>query len=305
METNGAKPKEELNIINGDVEGSISTKTDDTTVENGLNVNKGAYSENFGRYLKNYGGYSIVNGYVNENYGRDNAVFGYGNIVGVAPDFTKLTNTGQQQYDKTGWISRMSMHGLNSDGLPGNEGNKDKAVFDPDIGSKSIVGGLHNRVKAKQSIVEGENNIIDNVNSSRNIIVGSDNIVVGGSNNVALGRGLSLNGFDGIQAAIGRYNKQIAKVLFMIGNGEAAQKDSAGNIIKAEFRSNAFEVYNDGHTQAGRSTTNEDNDLTLVTKDYISQILNNKLDKITGTTLYGQVYTKQADGNNVMVDMVS
>ena len=60
------------------------------------------------------------------------------------------------------------------------------------------------------------------------------------------------------QIAIGHFNVGKNDTIFEIGNGTGG----------ADF-SNAFEVYKDGHVNAGRATLSTDNELTLITKGYL------------------------------------
>jgi hypothetical protein len=259
------------NFKSGKAAGSITIETGDNSIETGLNENNGAYSANFGRFLSNYAGYSLLSGYNNKNYGRDNAIFGYGNQVGIAPDFSKLTEAGKIQYESTGWTEEMSMYGLNSTGFANNIYNKDlgtgqtgdKAVFDPLLSENNLVFGLNNIVEQKYSIVGGRYNQLLSKEGHDLIVIGHNNYIDRKVENSAIiGQGLKVYNSMAIQNIFGRYNSLYAPAMFIIGNGNSDTK-----------RSNAFMVLKDGAVMGGRATQENDNDLTLVTKGYVKSLL--------------------------------
>lgn len=294
------------NLKDGNILGSVTSNTGDLTVEDGKNVDNGAYSENFGRYLANYGAYSLNTGYNNKNYGRDNLLSGYGNIVGQEPNFDNLTEAGATQYAQTGWTASMSMYGLNSTGYandvngidPSTGQTGDKLVFDPDKSSKNIVSGLNNNrgLTIRESVVVGRNNKAANVFSS--IIIGNNNEVNGGTGNSAFGRGLFIASNKGIQHVVGQYNAKIALAAFMVGNGSDDNN-----------RSNAMTVMYDGTVKAGKATTDEDDALTLITKNYLltklSGLTTNALPKVETTDTYSRAYAVDANGNQIMIQIAA
>ena len=243
------------NLKNGEAAGSITTNTGDEDVKNGVNVDKGAYSANIGRYLENHAAYSIVTGYDSENYSKNSAVFGNNNKVGTPPDFMNLTNDGKTQYESTGWTRDMSIYGLNSDGFSGKTGNKDKLVFNPTIASDNLVSGFRNVItKATYSIISGKENNID-VATEGLVIAGRSNTIINEVKNSAIiGKGLTGYTAHSTQNIFGTYNKINAEADFIIGNG-----------TNAENRKNAFEVYHDGRAKV-YSAPIEDNDVVRKTE---------------------------------------
>ena len=172
----------------------------------------------------------------------------------------------------------MSMYGLNSDGIQGAEGNKDKAVFNTSIGTRNLVSGLSNTVLASNSLVSGTNNKLINTQGMGLVVGGSNNVIDSSvKNSLIVGDGLLVYNSTAIQNIIGRYNAKYAPGIFIVGNG-ASDKD----------RKNMFIVTKDGQVLGGRSTIDTDSGITLTTKDYVDCRGNNKLDKITYDQTSGQ-----------------
>lgn len=132
--------------------------------------------------------------------------------------------------------------------------------------SGTHAGGIGNNliVKALDSFSAGVSNVIEE----------------GGSGSMTLGEYL-LSRYRA-QLIAGTANENKPDTVVEIGNGWIE-----GNTPK--IRSNAFEVYRDGHSESGRSTTDEDGDKTLVTKDYMLANIGTKL--YLHTLAFNQTFT--------------
>ena len=87
------------------------------------------------------------------------------------------------------------------------------------------------------------------------------------------------------QFVAGKYNANKEGTVAEFGNGTE------------ESPSNAFEVYKDGHIEAGRSTTAEDGDKTLATKDYV--------DNNSGAVKFIEVAESTTDENGNIVPVIT
>lgn len=293
-----------LNIKDGIMPGTITTNSGDETVETGLNVDNGSYSAVFGRYLKNYAGYSLLSGYNNKNYGRDNVVVGLQNEIGTAIDITKLTEQARIEYENTGWTSRISINGLNSDGTVSDVG--DKLAFNPKAPSRNIVCGYDNILYTQNSIIGGTKIKISGQpnRNDRNLCTISNMLIVGSNitlenttsvnSSCLIGIGLRLNNaFHGTQCILGRYNDPNANndAIFVVGCGTSGDKRKNAIIVREHYSTHEQKVeipinfYVNGTTtlknlsvvnitSSGKITTTRDildtdEDTTVTTKKYV------------------------------------
>jgi hypothetical protein len=138
-------------------------------------------------------------------------------------------------------------------------------------GAKAIAAGNHSEANGDSSVAIGYYSIADGDQSAA---FGYETYA-GGDYSLATGMNTSANG--DVQFVSGRYNKKDEKNKFavIVGNGEDEDvKDEDGNII-TQNRSNAYtlnwegDAWYAGRVKVGRSTTDEDEDLVLVSKDYL------------------------------------
>lgn len=121
----------------------------------------------------------------------------------------------------------------------------------------SIISGIQNQVYgADQSLIVGASNFSD---ISYGIIVGLGNSIEGNFNS-AIGRGLTRNENNSQGSLIiGTYNDEETNTLLEVGNGS-----------DDTHRSNAFEVYQDGHAEVQTQGTT---DKSVATKKYVDDQL--------------------------------
>ena len=137
-------------------------------------------------------------------------------------------------------------------------------------GNYAHVEGVNNTNLANYSHVEGHNNInsgeISHIEGSWNNNSGYNAHIFGHHN---------ANTYDH-KVIFGWYNQNKADTILEIGNGTSL------------LRSNAFEVYQDGHAEVGlMGLTNK----SVTTKEYVDTGLNGKVDKVTGKGLSSNDFT--------------
>ena len=139
-----------------------------------------------------------------------------------------------------------------------------------------VVGGGGPNSRRNLLEVRTDNSIVigPNTNNARQgyVYVSGGKNIIGEAATYAFAHGNNLTVNNWNQTTFGHFNDSDSTAQFMIGNG--------GSEIS---RSNAFEVYHDGHVVAGRSTKDTDSDKTLVTKDYMTATMDNRLSDIIGS----------------------
>lgn len=311
-----------FNVKDGIMPGAITTNTRDESVEKGVNVDNGSYSASFGRFLKNYAGYSLLSGYYNTNYGRDNLVAGIHNTIGAEIDTTQLTEQARAEYENTGWRSHISIYGLNSDGTISDAG--DKLAFNPKAPSRNIVCGYSNTVYTQNSIISGTKITLSgkpnpndrNLCSISNMLVVGSDITLENTTTVnsscLIGIGLRLNNaFHGTQCILGRYNDPNANndAIFVVGCGSSDKRKNA-IIVREHYSTHEQKVeipinfYVNGTTtlkslsatnidSSGKitsaNTIDADTDTTVTTKGYVAAKI--KVVQSTVNTLSTKVNT--------------
>lgn len=139
------------------------------------------------------------------------------------------------------------------------------------IGFDTFVGGQSNTAYGSCSSVLGRRNIAygnnEFISGNSNIACGSNSAVFGAKNiskgNQNFTAGV-LNTSDGnFQTVIGLCNDNKADTLFEVGNGTYG---TVGNTTTATSRSNAFEVYLDGHAELQVQGTTDN---SVATKKYV------------------------------------
>lgn len=150
------------------------------------------------------------------------------------------------------------------------------------IGFDTFVGGQGNTAYGNYSSVLGRSNTAygnnEFISGNKNVACGSSSAVFGtrneskGNQNFTAG---ALNTSDGnFQTVIGLCNDNKADTLFEVGNGTYETVD---NTTTATSRSNAFEVYMDGHAEIQTQGTT---DKSVVTKNYVDNTINTKLSTV-------------------------
>ena len=164
------------------------------------------------------------------------------------------------------------------------------------IGFDTFVGGQNNTAYGNCSSVLGRSNTAygnnEFISGNKNVTCGSNSAVFGarneskGNQNFTAG---ALNTSNGnFQTVIGLCNDNKTDTLFEVGNGEYENTD--GTIITT-VRSNAFEVYMDGHAEI---QTQGLTDKSVVTKNYVDSTINTKLSTVykpQGSTKFSELLT--------------
>lgn len=129
--------------------------------------------------------------------------------------------------------------------------------------------------------------------------IGVNNIVKG-RRNFAIGSRLTIDNTNWGAIALGVFNANTSGTMLVVGNGSDENN-----------RSNAFEVYKDGHAKVGKAINGE-SDLTVATKGYVDNYISSKVTavyKFKGTVAtyselpsenltVGDVYDVQETGDN-------
>ena len=150
------------------------------------------------------------------------------------------------------------------------------------IGFDSFVGGKSNTAYGSCSSVLGKTNIAygnnEFISGNSNIACGSNSAVFGAKNiskghqNFTAG---ALNTSDGnFQTVIGLCNDNKADTLFEVGNGTYETVDNTETVTS---RSNAFEVYMDGHAEIQTQGTT---DKSVVIKKYLNDTIASQISSV-------------------------
>ena len=226
------------------------------------NIAFGHYSAALGEWLFAGGDYSTVFGYANKVFGNKSAAFGDNNIV---KDNGSLVLGGTNIIDGEGYNTAIGF--LNT--MTGkyslaagykNTNNGDGTVA---LGWQNIIG---EKTSAQGSVVTGKENIVD---TGYAFASGTKSYANHYGSSV-LGMGLKSSVQNG--TVVGQFNQVKKDMLFAVGNGSGTSTDLVlqdnntfkdGENVK---RSNAFEVYRDGHAEVA-VTGNTDN--AIITRKHL------------------------------------
>lgn len=242
----------------------------------------GSHAE--GRQTKAIIDYSHSEGYLTQASGKASHAEGYGTLSGNTAGLTTTTDSATDNGLYThaeGNGSVASGHAAHAEGRDTQAtGFCDHAEGQGTVasGSRSHAEGWNTKALGKRSHVEGYNNTVNGDNSHaegyNNTVSGESSHAEGQNNTVsgnyshAGGSGTVVSGYHSIahgdhlktgsayQAIFGRYNTISSTALFQIGNGGSDNS-----------RSNAFEVYNDGHAEVQTQGTTDN---SVVNKKYIN-----------------------------------
>lgn len=150
------------------------------------------------------------------------------------------------------------------------------------IGFDTFVGGQSNTAYGSYSSVLGRKNIAygnnEFISGSSNIACGSNSAVFGAKNKSKGNQNFTagvLNTSDGnFQTVIGLCNDNKAGTLFEVGNGTYETVD---NTTTASSRSNAFEVYLDGHAELQVQGTTDN---SVVIKKYLNDTIASQVSSV-------------------------
>ena len=143
-------------------------------------------------------------------------------------------------------------------------------TVDPDTTSGTVNFSLLGATFGNGTSAAGKYSLAGGINS----IVNHEGSVAYGSN---------LNTSSQYQAVFGKYNKTDASALLQIGNGTSTSA-----------RSNAFEVYSDGHAEVQKTGTTDN---SLTTKKYVDDLIIDKQDKFATITTTNTIQTVKIGDN--------
>lgn len=147
------------------------------------------------------------------------------------------------------------------------------------VGFGSHAEGLRNYLTGNYAHIEGVNNTnsgnYSHIEGFNNINSGDVSLIAGTWNNNSgyntfIAGHHNINTYDN-KVVFGEYNNNKSGTLLEVGNG-----------TDSTHRSNAFEVYRDGHIEAGAETTSSDSSKTLATKGYVDSTKQDTLPTKTG-----------------------
>ena len=229
------------------------------------NIAYGKSSIAIGEWLFAGGECATVFGYANKVFGDKSAAFGDQNVVNANSSLALGSqNAIDGRSDGNGYSTASGL--LNK--------VKGKYSFtsgwnNQNNGDGTAVLGWANRIGSKStgqgSVVTGKENIVD---TGYAFAAGTKSYVnnYGAS---ALGMGLKSTGAN--STVVGQFNKPKSSVLFAVGNGSgtvadltATDSDTFDETSNVK-RSNALEVYKDGHAEVGAMGSTDN---TIVTKKY-------------------------------------
>jgi hypothetical protein len=237
------------------------------------NITYGQSSVAIGEWLFAGGEYSTVFGYANRVLGSKSAAFGDQNIVKANNALVAGSqNVVENDIDGNGYSTTVGL--LNS--------VKGKYTFttgwkNQNNGSASVALGWANRISGQASVVTGQENII---NTGYAFAAGTKSYANHYGSSV-LGMGLKSSTQNG--TVVGQFNQTKKDMLFAVGNGSGVAKDIVmqdnntfkdGENIK---RSNAFEVYKDGHAEVASMGETENSVSTKGYVDNVKEYVDNKI----------------------------
>lgn len=246
------------NIKNGEGQSSIVQKQNGSYNSSGAPYDegtaKGPGAVSFGASNDVYGANGFATGHSNEVYQYDGAAFGGGNIVGVKEE--------QELWETIlGWSPIENISGKIDD-LTKNwttyQNNYNETVSEDKKLSYANFGEVQHDLKFSLGFASGSSNEV----YGRNAAAFGVHNVINNEANIALGYYLTASGNKNQEGktVVGRFNKESENTLFEVGNGTSVTA-----------RSNAFEVYKDGHATIAAQGTSDD---SVARKSYVDETKN-------------------------------